>query len=261
MERADKSPVSPSPSGVLGVDKPGGPSSSRVVAIVRRRAGGARTGHAGTLDPLATGVLVLGLGQATKLLPRLLGSDKAYETRIDLSAFSETDDHESEPTPVHVGRPPSAGEVRDAVARFTGVFEQRPPAFSALKVGGRRAYRMARRGAVTPLAPRPVVVHALDVVDYEWPMLDLALRCGKGFYVRSLARDLGLALGTGGHCESIRRTAVGPFTLEMAWPLDDVPEPLTDGHLLSNDEALAMVVGTGDAGTRRAGDGDSGDAS
>ena len=114
MERADKSPVSTSPSGVLVVDKPVGPSSSQVVAIVRRRAGGARTGHAATLDPLATGVLVLGLGRATKILPRLLGADKAYETRIDLSAFTETDDHESDPSPVHVARPPSAGEVRDA---------------------------------------------------------------------------------------------------------------------------------------------------
>jgi tRNA pseudouridine55 synthase len=214
----------------------------RAVAIVRRRAGGVRTGHAGTLDPLATGVLVLALGRATKIIDRLMGTDKRYETRIDLSAFTETDDLEGERREVDVPEPPDETAVRAAVASFRGTFAQRPPAFSAIKVGGRRAYKMARKGDAPEIAERPVTVHEIELVRYAWPFADVTIHCAKGFYVRSLARALGERLGTGGHCASIRRTAVGPFTLAMATPLDDVPEPLTAAHLISADEAVAMVA-------------------
>jgi len=229
-------------SGVLVVDKPSGPSSMRVVATVRRRAGGVRTGHAGTLDPLATGVLVLALGKATKIIDRLMGTDKRYETRIDLTAFTETDDREGEREEVEVAEPPDEVTVRAAVATFTGTFLQLPPVFSAVKVGGRRAYKMARKGKAPTMTERSVTVHAIELRHYDWPFADVSIHCAKGFYVRSLARNLGEKLGTGGHCASIRRTAVGPFTLEMATPLDDVPEPVTAAHLITPEQAVAMVT-------------------
>jgi len=247
MARADK-PTDQVLEGVLVVDKHAGPTSMQVVAAVRRRAGRIRTGHAGTLDPLATGVLVLALGRATKIINRLMATEKRYRTTIDLSAFTATDDREGERREVAVAEPPAEGAIRSALARFTGEFLQRPPAHSAVKVGGRRAYKLARRGEAPEIEPRPVTVHAIDLVEYEWPFVELDLRCGKGLYVRSLARDLGAALGTGGHCASIRRTAVGPFTLELARPVDDLPEALTAAELMSIEVALAMVRAESRAG-------------
>jgi tRNA pseudouridine55 synthase len=240
MGRPNKRPR-PATSGILVVDKPAGRSSMSAVAEVRRKAGGARTGHAGTLDPLATGVLVLALGRATKVIDRLMATDKRYRTRIDLSAFTETDDLEGAREPVEVAEPPGGEAVAAAVAGFVGTIQQRPPAYSAVKVGGRRAYAMARKGEAVDLPARPVVVHAIEVVSYDWPLLDLDIHCAKGLYVRSLARDLGVALGAGGHCVSIRRTAVGPFTLDEAVTLEEVPEPLTEEGLMSIEEALGRV--------------------
>ena len=128
--------------------------------------------------------------------------------------------------------PPTRAEIESLLAaRFTGTVMQRPPAFSAMKVGGRRAYAMARKGQAPELAPRPVSIHAIDVTDYAWPLLSLDIRCGKGTYVRSIARELGQALGTGGHCTMIRRTAVGAFTIDNAVPLDAVPEQVTQEWL------------------------------
>lgn len=219
--------------GIFAVDKPVGISSMRAVAIVRRRAGGARTGHAGTLDPLASGVLVMALGKATRQIESLMATDKRYETRIDLSAFTATDDSEGPRTEVL----PASGAPRlDAIERllaerFTGTVLQRPPAYSAMKVGGRRAYALARGGKAPELAPRPVQVHAIAVTSYAWPMLGLDIRCGKGTYVRSIARELGQALGTGGHCTAIRRTAVGAFAVEGAVPVDALPDRITQEWL------------------------------
>ncbi|MDY7107143.1 MAG: tRNA pseudouridine(55) synthase TruB [Planctomycetota bacterium] len=240
MMRADK-PADPGLAGVLVVDKPSGPTSMQVVAAVRRRAGGERTGHAGTLDPLATGVLVLALGRATKIIDRLMATEKRYRTRIDLSAFTSTDDLEGERGEVSVPRPPAEADIRAAFDRFTGEFLQRPPAHSAVKVGGRRAYKLARRGRPPTLEPRPVTIHDINLLEFDWPFIEIDLRCGKGLYVRALARDLGEALGTGGHCVSIRRTAVGPFTLDMARPPDTLPEPLAQADLMPIDEALALT--------------------
>ncbi len=228
-------------SGILVLDKPLGLTSMTAVAAVRRRAGGVRTGHAGTLDPLATGVLVLALGRATRSIERLMATEKRYRTEIDLTAFTTTDDREGERTEVAVAAPPDEAAVRAALARFTGTIQQRPPAFSAMKVGGRRAYAAARKGTPMELAPRPVRVDAIEPVAYRWPLVTLDIRCGKGFYVRSLARDLGVALGTGGHCASIRRTAVGPFTLDEARPLDALPQRLATGDLLPLEAALARL--------------------
>lgn len=227
--------------GVLVVDKPLGMSSFGVVARVRRRAGGVRTGHAGTLDPLATGILVLALGRATKAIDRLMGTSKRYRTIVDLSAFTTTDDREGERTEVVTAEPPSEHHVDDVVARFIGQIEQRPPAFSAMKVGGRRAYALARDGKPPELAARPVTIHSIGIVRYSWPELELDLHCGKGTYVRSLARDIGLALGTGGHCATLRRTAVGPFDETMAIALDALPDRIDSQTLIPTARALQLV--------------------
>lgn len=211
------------------------------VAIVRRRSGGARTGHAGTLDPLATGVLVLGLGRATRQLERFMATEKRYLTVVDLSAVTASGDAELEPEPLEGATPPTRREIDEVVVQFTGTIQQTPPIYSAMKVGGKRAYDLARRDKPVVLQPRPVVVHELNVVRYEWPLLELDIRCGKGLYVRSLGPDMGRVLGVGGYCLSIRRTAVGPFTLDDAWSLDDLPEPIEACHLIDLDEAMARL--------------------
>lgn len=213
----------------------------KAVAEVRRRAGGARTGHAGTLDPLATGVLVIAIGAATRSIERLMDTEKGYRTTVDLSAFTTTDDREGAREEVPVGRAPSRDDVDAALRRFIGPIQQRPPNFSAMKIAGRRAYRLARAGREVELAPRPVMVHDLRCLRYEWPEVELEIRSGKGFYVRSLARDLGRALGTGGHCATLRRTAVGPFEESMARRVDELPARLDQHDLIALDAALAMI--------------------
>jgi len=223
------------------LDKPVGPSSMRAVAVVRRRSGGLKTGHGGTLDPLASGVLVLGLGKATKLLERIVATDKGYETEIDLSMRTSTDDMEGEPEVVDVIEPPSRVDVETALTQFIGTVMQRPPAFSAIKVGGRRAYALARQDTPVDLPQRPVRVESLELLAYTWPVATVEISCGKGFYVRSLARDLGETLGTGGCCRSIRRTSVGPFSIDEAMSLDDVPDPLEPHMLLTVESALARL--------------------
>ena len=206
--------------GILVVDKPVGMTSMRAVERVRRSLGGAKAGHAGTLDPLASGVLLVAVGRATKDIPRLMGMEKRYETRIDLGATTATLDTEGERVPgPQPDPPPSRQQVESAVAGFRGTFDQAPPAFSAVKIAGRRAYDLARAGEAVAPAPRPVTVHELEVLEWSWPVLTLRIRCAKGFYVRSLARDLAAALGLAGHCLSIRRTAVGPYRVEAAMPL------------------------------------------
>ncbi len=246
MGRVNK-PPRPRTTGVIVIDKPKGITSMGAVAGVRRRAGGAKTGHAGTLDPLATGVLVMALGKATKIIDKLMATEKRYHTVIDLSAFTATDDREGEREEVEVDEPPSRADVGEALAHFRGPIMQRPPAHSAVKIDGRRSYKLARQGEGPEPKAREVVMHSLELVSYDWPLVELSLHCGKGMYVRSLARDLGGVLATGGHCASIRRTAVGPFTIEEATKLDDVPEPLVEEHLISVEEALRMVGG-GEAG-------------
>lgn len=219
--------------GLLILDKPMRMSSAQVVALIKRRAGGKdKVGHAGTLDPLATGVLAIAIGSATKAIDRLMATNKRYRTVIDLSAFTTTDDAEGTRTEVNVSQPPTSDMVQRAVQSFTGEFLQKPPAFSAVKVGGRRAYAIARAGGEPIIEPRPVIVQALELVAYAWPHVELDIFCAKGFYVRSLARDLGTALGVGGHCASIRRTAVGSYTLETAIPVDQLPERITQPDLL-----------------------------
>jgi len=227
--------------GFLAIDKPAGPSSMRAVAVVRRRAGGTKTGHGGTLDPRATGVLVMGLGRGTKLLERVVATDKRYETEIDLSITTASDDLESPPETIEIESPPTRSDVESALSTFLGETLQRPPIFSAVKVGGRRSYDLARKDIPVQPAPRAVRVDEIRLLEWDWPVARVEVACGKGFYVRALARDLGTALGTGGCCRSIRRTAVGPFTIADALHLDDVPEPLRQRDLLDIEQTLALL--------------------
>jgi tRNA pseudouridine55 synthase len=218
--------------GLLVIDKPAGCSSMDVVRRVRRAAGGVKTGHAGTLDPLASGVVICCLGSATRVVPRLMDLPKTYVAEVDLSAFTPTDDREGQRQEVLVPVPPDAAAVTAALPAFIGEIQQRPPAFSAVHVQGRRAYKLARRGEAVVLPPRMVRIDGIELLDYTWPVAALRIDCGKGTYIRSLARDLGAALGTGGHLQSLRRTAVGPYHVGAALRLDDLPAALSPEHLL-----------------------------
>jgi len=242
MPSLDNSAESSQPiSGFLLIDKPIAISSMSAVAQVRRRAGRARTGHAGTLDPLATGLLVLAVGKATRSLKHLTGLDKRYHTVVDLSAFTATDDAEGDRMEIAVNSPPPRDIVEQTLATFLGEILQAPPAFSAVKISGRRAYKLARSGQSPEMPPRQVTLHEATLERYDWPMVELTLHTGSGFYVRSLARDLGKALGTGGHCASIRRTAVGPFDIADASALEALPDVLRQDDLISIEDVLAKV--------------------
>jgi len=218
--------------GLLVVDKPLHMTSMHICRIVRRRLVNAgapkriKVGHGGTLDPLASGVLVVLIGKATKRCEEIMAGEKEYLAEIDLGRVSTTDDLEGEVSEISVFRPPAETEVRDLLTGFTGVIDQTPPAHSAVKVGGERAYRLARSGADPKLAARPVTIHSIDIVEYAFPKLLIDVTCGKGTYIRSLARDIGIALGTGGMLASLRRTRVGQFMIDGATPIDDVPDPL-----------------------------------
>jgi tRNA pseudouridine55 synthase len=171
-------------------------------------------------------------GKATPLCNAIMAGQKRYLARVDLSAFTTTDDREGERTEIGIERPPTEDRVRGALAGFVGEVMQRPPAFSAMKVGGRRAYALARKGEVVELEPRPVTIYSVDLVSYAWPIAELDIRSGKGVYIRSLARDLGEQLGTGGSLAALRRTAIGRFDIEHAVLLDDIPERLTQADLM-----------------------------
>lgn len=231
------------PSGLLLIDKQTGFTSMDVCAIVRGRLrrGGApkriKVGHAGTLDPLATGLLVVLVGKATRLCDQLMADQKEYEATIDLSRRSTTDDAEGELTEVSVSRIPSPEEVRRAAASFVGVIQQRPPDFSAMSIGGKRAYDLAREGKPVELSARPVRIDSIQIRSHEWPRLEIAVACGKGTYIRSLARDLGAALGAGGMLTALRRTRSGAFAIGQAKKLDQLPDPLGQNDLLPMPEA------------------------
>jgi len=248
------------PVGFLILDKPLCMTSMQAVAAVRRRAGGKgiRTGHAGTLDPLATGVLVVAIGRAaTRIIDMVQSLPKRYLTTIDLSAFTTTDDREGTRTEVPLTDAPQRERIeRTLREQFIGEVRQTPPAYSAVKVSGRRAYRLARaqgsgEGAKSSLEAveegmqaRMIRIDSIGIVSYEWPLLTLDIRCGKGTYIRRLARDLGIALGTGGHCAWLRRTAIGPFTDSRAIALADLPEVLGQDDVLSIDDVRASIEGT-----------------
>ncbi len=217
--------------GIIVVDKPLHLTSMNVCSIVRGRlkAGGApkriKVGHGGTLDPLATGVLVVMIGKATKMCDEVMAGVKGYLTTVDLSQISTTDDLEGEKTSVIPETIPTLEDVQAACQKWTGDVMQAPPAYSAIKVNGKRAYALARKGEKVVLDARPIRIDSIKVVEYQWPMLTIDVVCGKGTYIRSLGRDIGSEFGAGGMLTALRRTRVGRFTLGDAIPLDDVPNP------------------------------------
>ena len=216
------------PAGVALVDKPAGPSSHAVVAQIRRVTG-ARTGHAGTLDPFATGLLLVLSGRATKLAPWLVGLDKRYRTDVDLTSRTSTGDPEGRVVE-WLGAPRSA-ELEQRLAGLRGEIELPVPAASAVKIGGERAYRLARRGVEVEMPLRRSTVYALDVIAYSGDTVTLDVRVSSGTYVRAIAYALG------GHCRTLRRTEVGPFSVDDAV----APEAFEPARLLAEADVLARV--------------------
>jgi tRNA pseudouridine55 synthase len=223
--------AAPWPSGLVIVDKPAGLTSHDVVARLRRLAHTRRVGHAGTLDPMATGVLVIGIEKATRLLGHLMLTEKTYEATIRLGQSTTTDDAEGEPT----GGSPATGisgisgeALTAGINQLTGEIQQVPSSVSAIKVNGQRAYKLTRAGQAPELAARPVTVHEFSIQDMDaagdFVDLRVRVRCSSGTYIRALARDLGASLGTGGHLTALRRTAVGPYDLTQAHTLEELED-------------------------------------
>lgn len=221
--------------GFLILDKPLGLSSAAMLNRVKRLLPrGTKIGHAGTLDPLASGVLVAMIGRATKQCETVMGQPKQYDATIRLGATSATDDAEG-PITQHVlpGPPPPAETIDATLARFVGSIEQLPPAFSAIKVGGRRACDRVRDGQQVELKPRTIRIDAIERLAYAWPDLSIRIDCGRGTYVRSIARDVGVALGVGGgYLAGLRRTRVGDFRIDRAASLEMLERDGVEAHLL-----------------------------
>jgi tRNA pseudouridine55 synthase len=214
--------------GLILVDKPLGPTSHRIVHLVRQGTGIRKVGHAGTLDPRASGLLVLCLGAATRLSEYISTSSKCYEAVIRFGAATRTYDSDGE-VMRRSTEIPSSEQIEAALPNFTGAIQQVPPPFSAVKVSGQRAYDLARSGKVVDLGPRTVTIHALRVREYQPPDLALEVECSAGTYIRSLAHDLGEQLGCGGYLAALRRTKAGPFLLSQAVTLDQLEQSFPDG--------------------------------
>jgi tRNA pseudouridine55 synthase len=210
--------------GILVVDKPAGLTSAAVVRDVKRRLGGAKVGHLGTLDPFATGVLPLAIGEGAKLVPFLNQDEKAYIGRVALGRATNTLDSTGQTTEERPVPALTAEAIEAVAARFRGEIDQVPPMFSALKRGGQRLYDLARRGIELELPPRRVHIRSLEIRAVSPETLDVSMRCSKGTYVRSLARDVAAALGTVGHLSVLRRTEFGRFRIEQSIPLDAIAE-------------------------------------
>jgi tRNA pseudouridine55 synthase len=253
--------------GVLVVDKPAGLTSHDVVARVRRALGESRIGHTGTLDPMATGVLPLVVGRATRLASMLSGAAKQYEAAVRFGCATDTFDATGrrpgdEEGPTAAEAPPAppaqldAATVERALEPFRGTFQQSPPRFSAKKIAGVAAYKLARRRQDVQPAPVEVTVHSVELLDYADGVASLRVTASAGFYVRSLAHDLGEALGVGGHLVALRRTAAGPFTIDDAVPLQVIQSEggAAAARLIPLDRLLREVPGVTltDQGARRA---------
>lgn len=243
--------------GFLNIDKPRGITSFEAVRRVRRAARTKKVGHAGTLDPNATGVLPIAIGEATRLVDELVGARKRYAAEITFGVETDTYDIEGDTVSEKDASAVNEARVQEALAGFLGEQMQIPPAYSAVKRDGVPAYRAARRGDPLTLEARPVVTYSLDILSFDQsdptrPVLHLDVRCGKGFYVRSLAHDLGALLGTGAHLSGLRRTQVGPFLAEAAIPLDEAVARLEAGEGISLLLPPDAVIGDWPAVTLRA---------
>lgn len=236
MSRATREPDAPGMDGILVVAKPAGPTSHDVVALVRRLASTRRIGHGGTLDPFASGVLPLFLGQATRLVEYHLGDTKDYRATVCFGATSTTDDLAGElsPVPRAAGHVLTREHVAVEVAGFLGPQLQQPPVYSAISVGGRKAYAIARSGETPELVPRAVTIHRIEVREWDdrdpaRPIAVIEVRCSAGTYIRAIARDLGVRVGSGAYLGALARTASGPFRLDDAFNLDSIRAAAADG--------------------------------
>ena len=227
--------------GFLNIDKPGGVTSRDVVNRVQRLVRPHKVGHAGTLDPLATGVLVVAIGPATRLIEYVQRLPKTYLATFLLGRSSDTEDIAGEVVELPGAAVPTETQLRAALPQFLGTIQQRPPAFSALKVAGQRAYDLARRGDAVELLPRPVEIYDLEILRYAYPELQLLIRCGSGTYVRSLGRDLAASLGTAAVMSALRRLVIGPFTAETAIAADSLSASSIEHQLLSPLMALGEM--------------------
>jgi len=205
----------------LLINKPAGITSHDVVDRVRRITGERRVGHAGTLDPFATGLLIVGVGrESTKQLDTFLKLDKSYHTTFHLGATADTDDCTGVITPTANAVPPSNVDLEQALAKLRGPLSQIPPMYSAKKIAGKKLYELARQGVTITRAPAAVTVYKLELLNYNWPLLELDIDCSSGTYIRSLAHDLGADLNVGGYVETLARTRIGTYALANAVTLD-----------------------------------------
>ena len=239
-------------SGILNVDKSYGMTSMQVVRRIKRASGIKRVGHGGTLDPIATGVIPVCVGRATRLMEYVIEGSKEYWGEVSLGVTTDTYDALGEVTSELDASAVTADDVRDSLRRFEGRIEQVPPMYSALKKDGTRLYDLARKGVEIEREPRPVVVYEIELDGWAPPVASIRVKCGRGFYMRSLAYDIGEALGCGGHLKSLVRSATGPFRIENAVSLDDACQAFEDGTwadvVHAPDSVLqslrALIVGT-----------------
>jgi tRNA pseudouridine55 synthase len=227
--------------GILNLDKPSGWTSRDVVNRVQRLVRPAKAGHAGTLDPLATGVLVVCVGAATRLISYVQQLPKEYHAKFLLGRTSPSEDTESEVTVLFDAPEPTLVEIEAKLPQFLGEIDQRPPAYSAVKLKGRRAYERARKGETVDLQPRPVQIYHLRVASYVYPELQLEIQCGSGTYVRSLGRDLAESLGTGAVMSGLRRTSIGPYGVENALRVEQLSGDSLQEQLLPPLTAVAHL--------------------
>ncbi len=210
---------------IFAIYKPKGPTSHDIVDEIRKITGEKRVGHAGTLDPLARGVLVVGVGrEATKKLGEVVQKEKEYIAEIKLGEESSTDDEEGEKTKSQVNKSISFEDVEWVIGGFVGVIQQTPPAYSAIKIRGRKAYELARKNIKPDLKPREIEIKEIEILDYKWPFLKIRVVTGPGVYIRALARDIGRKLGVGGYLADLERTRVGEFTKEKAVEIEDLKD-------------------------------------
>ncbi|MGM1028614.1 MAG: tRNA pseudouridine(55) synthase TruB [Actinomycetota bacterium] len=251
-------PAAPAaPDGILLVDKPQGITSHTAVSRARRALGTRKVGHAGTLDPMATGLLILGVGPSTRLLTHMVGLDKTYVATIALGAATTTDDAEGEVTTTADASHVTEADLAAPMAALTGDIEQRPSSVSAIKVDGERAYARVRAGEQIELDARPVTVARFEAIAFRpgtTAELDVVVDCSSGTYIRALARDLGAALGVGGHLTALRRTRIGPFAVDGAPGADALPESGADALLMPPALAAARILPVAELDDERAAD-------
>jgi len=216
--------------GILNIDKPQGITSYRVVSLVKRLSGERRVGHAGTLDPIATGVLPVCLGQATRIVEFLADATKTYRAEIELGVTTDTYDASGRITQRENPSGIQREQVERALAPFRGVIQQTPPMYSAIKYQGKKLYQLARAGITVERKSRPVTIHRLDIVDFQPPLVTIDVECGKGTYIRSLAHDLGQVLGCGASLKSLVRRSYGPFGIENAVSLPRLEDAFRHGY-------------------------------